>query len=97
MDELVNLALESALKKLENSYTAKSKLNELESNSLRSALTDISEDMKNGGINPGLYEYLSPYINDLSKEAYKDNYHNILEYLIKVTKGVIADNLKEKK
>ena len=97
MDELVNLALETALKKLENSYTAKSKLNELESNSLKSALTDIFEDIKNGGINPGLYDYLSPYIKNLSKEAYKDNYHNIFEYLVRLTKSVIADNLQEKK
>jgi len=95
MDEIVDFALRSALKKLENSYTVKSKINELESNSLKSALIDISEDMKNGGIRPGLYDYLSPYIKDLSKEAYKDNYHNILEYLVRVTKSVIADNLQE--
>lgn len=96
MDEIVDFALKSALKKLDNSYTANGKLNNSESKSIRSALTDISVDLKNGGINPGLYDYLAPYIKDLSKEAYKDNYHNILEYLVRVTKSVIADNLQEK-
>lgn len=96
MDEIVDFALKSALEKLDNSYTEKGKLNSSESKSLRSALTDILIDLKNGGISPGLYDYLSPYIKDLSKEAYKDNYHNILEYLVRVTKSVIADNLKEK-
>ncbi len=96
IDEIIDFALKSALKKLDNSYTVKGKLSNSESNSIKSALTDISSDLKNGGINPGLYDYLSHYIKDLSKEAYKDNYHNILEYLVRVTKSVIADNLKEK-
>ena len=96
IDEIIDFALKSALKKLDNSYTVKGKLSNSESNSIKSALTDISADLKNGGIKPGLYDYLSPYIKDLSKEAYKDNYHNILEYLVRVTKSVIADNLKEK-
>lgn len=97
MDEIINLALNSALEKLNNSYTLKGKLSEEESKSLNNALKDLCEDLKNGGINPGLYSYLSPYMKDLSKENYKENYHNILEYLLKITKGVIANNLVGKK
>ena len=96
MDEIINLALKSALEKLNKSYLDKGKLNEIESQSISNALIDICEDLKNGSVNPGLYNYLSPYIKDLSKEAYKKKYHNILEYLLRVTKDVIADNLKEK-
>ena len=97
MNEIINIGLASSLMKLNDSYCAKGKLNAKEGESIRSALVDICEDLKNGGVNPGLYNYLSPYIKDLSKEAYKENYQSILEYLLKITKSVIADNLQEKK
>jgi len=93
MDELVSLALNSTLKKLNNSYTLRGKLSEEESKSISNALKDMCEDLMNGGITPGLYDYLSPYMKDLSKEIYKKNYHNILEYLLKTTKTVIVENI----
>lgn len=96
MDEIINLAKESAVQKLYKSYLERGKLNYKEAESLGKALFDICEDLKNGGINPGLYEYLKPHMEELSKDAYVENYHNILEYLLKFTKRVIADNLQEK-
>jgi len=97
MDELVTLALNSTLKKLNTSYTAKGKLSEEESKSITKALKDMCEDLMNGGINPGLYNYLSPYMKDLNNEMYKQNYHNIIEYLLKSTKAHIAENISGKK
>jgi len=57
----------------------------------------MCEDLMNGGINPGLYNYLSPYMKDLNNEMYKQNYHNIIEYLLKSTKAHIAENISGKK
>ena len=71
MSELVSLALNSTLEKLNNSYTLRGKLSEEESKSISNALKDMCEDLMNGGINPGLYNYLSPYIKDLNRELYK--------------------------
>ncbi len=96
MDEIIKLALNSALEKLDKSYYSKGKLNQCESSAIRSALVDICEDLKNGGISPGLYNYLTPHMKNLSKENYDANYHNILEYLLKYTKRVIAEHLVEK-
>jgi len=97
MDELVTLALNSTLEKLNNSYTVKGKLSVEESISISNALKDMCEDLKNGGINPGLYNYLSPYMKDLNNQLYKQNYHNILEYLLKSTKAILAENILSKK
>jgi len=96
IDEIISIALNSSLEKLNKSYFDKGKLNEKETDSIGKALTDICEDLNNGGINSGLYEYLVPYLKDLSKDDYKTMYHNILEYLLKYTKIVIAENLMEK-
>lgn len=93
MNELVSLALTSTLEKLNNSYTLKGKFSEEESKSISNALKDMCEDLMNGGINPGLYNYLSPYIKDLSRKLYKQKYHNILEYLLKSTKTFITENI----
>jgi hypothetical protein len=97
MDELVSMALDSTLAKLNNSYTLKGKLNVEESISISNALKDMCEDLMDGGINPGLFNYLSPYIKDLNNEMYKEKYHNIIEYLLKSTKSTIAENILEKK
>ncbi len=97
IDEIINLALNYAFDKLNKSYCEKGKLNEAEVESIRCALGDICEDLKNGGINPGLYQYLQPHISNLTKEVYQTDYHNILEYLFKITKSIIAENLIEKK
>lgn len=54
----------------------------------------MAEDLKNGGVNPGLFKYIEPYINNLSKEEYQLKYHNILEYLLKLMKNKIGEMLR---
>jgi hypothetical protein len=97
IDELINYAMTRSIEKLNASYYQKGKLNISETESMRKALKDLCEDLKNGGINPGLYNYLLPHMDSLTKEAYQQNYHNILEYLFKITKSIIAEKIKEKR
>jgi hypothetical protein len=97
LDELIDYAMSKSIEKLNRSYYEKGKLNIAETDSMHKALKDLCEDLKNGGINPGLYYYLQPHINNLTKEFYQETYHNILEYLFKITKSTIAENLIEKK
>jgi len=97
LNELIEFANSKSVEKLYKSYYEKGKLNKSETDSMHNALKDLCEDLKNGGINPGLYSYLQPYINNLTKEVYRETYHNILEYLFKITKSTIAEKLIEKK
>jgi len=96
-DELVYLGLSSAVEKLRDSYTTKGKLSECESQSFRMALKDMAEDLKDGGITRGLYDYLNQHITDLKKNEYQNKYHNILEYLLKVMKNTIREKLTEER
>lgn len=96
IDELVNIGFSVASEKLSSTYVAKGKLDHEEKIALETALKEMAIDLCNGGISPGLYGYLSPHIPNLSEENYKEKYHNILEYLIKVMKSKIAETLKEK-
>jgi hypothetical protein len=97
IDEVVNSGLSCALEKLGDSYTSKGKLNECESKNFRLALKDMAEDLKDGGITRGLYEYLNQHITDLEKNVYQNKYHNILEYLLKVMKNTIREKLTEER
>jgi hypothetical protein len=93
LNESLKKGLAAAKNKLDNSYVKKKKLTEEESQKIFNALKDICEDLVNGGVNPGLYEYLKPYYCEISMEDYKVKYHNIIEYLFKVMKSKIAEKL----
>lgn len=95
VNEVVNLGLSCAIEKLEGSYTSKGKLNECEREKLRQALEDMAEDLKDGGINRGLYEYLKPHLRSMEKDEYQIKYHNILEYLLKVMKNTIKEQIMD--
>jgi len=97
INELVSLGLGSALEKLNESYTSKGKLSECESQSFRMALMNMAEDLKDGGVNRGLYDYLKQHLIDLEKDVYQNKYHNILEYLLKVMKNTIREKLTEER
>jgi len=93
INSIVAQALNKTIQKLENSYLSKEKLSMDEGEKFRKALMDISHDIKDGGVNPGLYKYLLAHFQCLDEETYKQKYHNILEYLLKVLKQNIADEL----
>ncbi len=93
VNEKVNAGFKTAKELLIATYLNKNKLNETETESFEKALMDISEDLKDGGINPGLYGYLQKHITGLSRDYYDKKYHNILEYLLRVMKSTIAKEL----
>ncbi|MCZ2267438.1 MAG: hypothetical protein LC124_01140 [Ignavibacteriales bacterium] len=93
INSIVAQALNKTIQKLDDTYISKEKLSMDEGEKFRKALMDISRDIKDGGVNPGLYKYLLAHIQALDEETYKQKYHNILEYLLKVLKQNIADEL----
>ncbi len=95
--EFLDIGLKAVDEKLIAAYLNKDKLTEQEVFAIKAALKEMAVDMSNGGLSPGLYEYLSPHISGLTKLMYKEKYHNILEYLLKVMKSKIADELTGKK
>ena len=93
----ISEAIESGLQfinsKLILSYLGKGKLCEGECQNLMAGLKDMANDIRDGGINPGLYEYLKPHFNSLSKQAYQEKYHNIFEYMAKTLKNKLASEV----
>lgn len=95
IEEFTEFGFNTAKTKLELSYLQKGKLNNFETTCIGNALKDMSNDLLNGGINPGMYEYLTVYMKDLDKTQYLTKYHNILEYLVRVMKNTIAVKLSQ--
>lgn len=96
VDAIVEKALSSTLNKLRDSYGRKGKLSEQEVTGIEQALHNIAFDLKDGGINTGLHKYLMEQLKDISFEEYKCKYQNTLEYLFKVLKKEIADQLDDR-
>ncbi|HED37085.1 MAG TPA: hypothetical protein ENI76_02400 [Ignavibacteria bacterium] len=94
LDEIIKAGLKSTINKLKNSYFDTNKLTEKKYTVFKKALTDMAEDLKNGGVSPGLYKYLQEYQPDMSVEKYHNDYHNILEYLLRTLKTNIAEELR---
>jgi len=95
--EFIDIGLKAVNEKLNAAYLNKDKLTEQEVFAIKAALKEMAVDMSNGGLSPGLYGYLSPHISGLTELMYKEKYHNILEYLLKVMKSKIAEELTGKK
>ena len=93
MKESLNTGLNFIEEKLRTSYFEKEKLNNKEYNCFKEALNTLAEDIGNGGTSTNLYSYLSQHFENLSKETYLDNYHNIFEYLVKLFKNRIAEEI----
>lgn len=92
--QYTDFGFKAAKEKLHLSYLNKGKLSPFETECIEQALKDMSDDLLDGGISPGMYNYLTVYMNNLDKEFYLQKYHNILEYLVKTMKLVIAEKLK---
>ena len=90
---IVMEALRKTFQKLDDSYLVKEKLTNFEGERIKKSLIDMAQDIKDGGVNPGLYKYLLAHFDGLDERTYKEKYHNILEYLLKVLKKNIADEL----
>lgn len=75
-------------------YVRKNKLNESESDNLKSALTDIAVDLADGGMNRGLYNYMEPYVENLEKSLYEKKYYPVLDYMVRILKENIKKDLE---
>jgi len=94
IDSILDKALNITFNKLQESYLDKNKIDLSEADAIKEALKLIAFDMRDGGINPGLHKYLMQSIDNLCFEEYKTKYQNIFEYLFKVLKKEIAEQLK---
>lgn len=95
IESILSSAYSQTIEKLETTYKNKGKLSDKDVAILKLTLKNMLNDLRDGGINPGLYKYIVVHKPDLSVDAYKEKYHNILEYLLKVMRGKIAVSLKE--
>lgn len=93
IDSIVNKALISTITKMQESYQKKNKIDENEASGIKKALENIIYDMRDGGINLGLHKYFLEQFSELNFEDYESRYQNIFEYLFKVLKKEIADQL----
>jgi hypothetical protein len=97
IEELVNLGLQKSIAQLNSFYVAHNKLSCSESELFAKALNDVAEDAKNGGISRGLYEYLSKYMTDLTKDEFQTKYYRQFEYLVRIFKNSIADEILDER
>ncbi|GAB4287774.1 MAG: hypothetical protein Kow0098_04790 [Ignavibacteriaceae bacterium] len=83
---ITNTAFKETINKLQLSYVAKGKLTPYEGQIFEKTLGDMLNDLRDGGVNPGLYKYMQVHCPELQMEIYREKYHNILEYLLKILK-----------
>lgn len=95
ISEIINVGLSVTFDKLKMSYLNKGKLTHKECEAFMQTLHTIAQDLKDGGINRGLYDYLLINMPELDKEDYKNKYHNTLEYLVRVMKNTIKQQIMD--
>lgn len=95
IESILETALKASFYKLNESYFNKGKISNEEKCGIETALRNISMDMKDGGINPGLHKYFLEQFPEKSFDCYKTNYQNIFEYLYKVLRKEIVKQLDE--
>ena len=93
IDETVNTGLKFIEDKLKSTYYDKNKIDQAEYKNFKKALNILASDLRNGGVSSNLYTYLHPHFDDLTKESYQRNYHNIFEYLVKLFKNKVTEEL----
>jgi hypothetical protein len=94
IDSIVNKALQATFDKLQKSYLDKKKIDNIESAAFKEALKKIADDLIDGGINTGLHKYIIEAIPDLGFQDYRKKYQNMLEYLYKLLKKEIIDQME---
>lgn len=94
VDSILNKALNTCIEKMNVSYVEKNKISEIEADRIRQALINITNDLRDGGINSGLHKYLLEQFPQLNFKDYEEKYQNLFEYLFKILKKEIAEQLK---
>ena len=89
--EIIEKGLEIVCRKAEESYLKSGKLCDDEFAKVMMALKLIGNDLMDGGINPGLYQYFFEAMPGLTKQDYELKYHNIFEYIVKLYRQQLAE------
>ena len=96
VEEIVNSALQFTFQKLKNSYVDKGKLDDIDFERFKLTLTSMADDLKDGGLNRGLFQYIKEHSNGLTQSEFEERYHNILEYLLRSLKNKISEEISAK-
>ena len=97
INNIIESSINDAIDRLNKFYVEKGKFNNYESEIFKTVLTEYANDLKNGGVSRGLYEYFDAHMIDLSKDDFYEKYHQNLDYLIRLLKKGIAERLKIEK
>ncbi|HSP88445.1 MAG TPA: hypothetical protein VLN45_09955 [Ignavibacteriaceae bacterium] len=92
--DFVEMGIAAAQKRISISLMRKRRLSKDDVQNLFKALQKAGEDLLNGGVNP-MFDYLKPYYEDLTMKTYVEKYHKTLEYMFKVMRNTIADELRK--
>lgn len=96
IDNALGFSLDKIKDKINNFYIKHNKLNTNDSTAIYNSFIAIAEEMKNGGLNSSLYEYLSVEISGLTKDDFYKKYHGIMNYLLNEFKRNFIEFVEEK-
>jgi len=96
-DQLLERSLKDLFAKIDSKYFSKGKINLSETEAIKKAFNAIALDIKNGGINSELYDYMNDQMIDLSKEDFYKKYHSTMDYLLRLFKKDILNKLEKYK
>jgi hypothetical protein len=95
MREIIDLGFVKATERLKTFYIKKNKLTEEEGRCFRQTLHDLAEDMQDGGVTRGLYEYLQQHFTNLDQKLFYEKYRPILDYLLRIMKQTMREAMQE--
>lgn len=94
LEDIIQIAFRKVEMKLKEGYLNTGKINSVEYDTLMAALSDIKEDFIGGNTIWSVYEYFKRNAGLIPKDQYKMKYQNILEYMVKMFKQIIARELR---
>lgn len=94
VEHITNTSLAQTLIRLDNFYLQKGKINSEEAKVYESVLENYADDLKDGGVSRGLYEYFNTHMTELSRDDFYKKYYQNLDYLIRLLKKGIAEKLE---
>lgn len=94
MEDIILLSFKKVEEKLKEAYLSAGKIDTEEYGFLHAALDDIKEDLIEGNTIWSVYEYFRRHAAFVPQDQYKMKYQNILEYMVKMLKQLIARELK---
>lgn len=95
IQSIVNNSLASINQRIDDFYVKKGKFNSSETEIVKKVVREFSIDLQDGGISRGLFDYLIPHLPELTKEHFYAQYHQPLDYLLRLLKKEIATRLEE--